>query len=235
LGDSKINISGRSSQSNDGPTTTPAWPAGATRRLPFYLLASLVLAILAGLMTYNYLQQLRNEAVPSQEVLVARVDLNPGESIESPAIEIRSIPEIILPEKYLTEPNQAIGRSPAAPIYANELINPNRLSGAGSSGLRGKLPDGTWAMVLPKDWLVSPIPPLVPGDRIDLLAYPPGEGIDSAGLLVSKIQIFDSIELEDRHNQLIIAVDLEQGKRLLFAHTNGYRIIPLLPAEGEES
>jgi Flp pilus assembly protein CpaB len=202
--------------------------------LPFYLLASLVLAILTGLMTYQYLHQVRLSAVPSREVLVAKIDLHPGESIERTAIEIRSVPEIILPVGYLSEPNQVIGRLAVAPIYADELIHSERLSGTGSSSISRMLPNGNWAMVFPKDWFSNPIPPIATGDRLDFLVYPPGEGIESAGLLVSKIQILNPIEVDDVQDQMIIAVDLEQAKLLLFAHTNGYRIIPLLNAQGEE-
>ena len=41
------------------PETTPQWASGARRRIPFYLLASLLLALLAAVVTFIYLEQAR--------------------------------------------------------------------------------------------------------------------------------------------------------------------------------
>jgi Flp pilus assembly protein CpaB len=182
-------------------------------------------------MAFEYLERVRREAVPVRDVLIATRDLDPGMSIESDAIEVRSIPEILLPVGVLTEPDQASGRLVTAPIYAQELIHPNRLSGSGSSGLAALLPQGSFAMIIPTSWFVSPIPELSSGERLDLLVYAPGEGLEGAGLLASEILVLDPGDQDENMDQLVVAVDLEQAKRLLFAHANGCLMVPLLPAD----
>ena len=44
--------------------------------------------------------------------------------------------------------------------------------------------EGQWAMVLPAGWLVSPVPGLNPGDRLDVLGYQTGQPVEEAGLIV---------------------------------------------------
>jgi hypothetical protein len=55
------------------PETTPSWAAGVRRRLPFYLLAAFLLALLAAVVTFIYLEQLRASMVPTTTALVARM------------------------------------------------------------------------------------------------------------------------------------------------------------------
>ena len=38
------------------PETTPSWAAGVRRRIPFYLLAAFLLALLAAVVTFIYLE-----------------------------------------------------------------------------------------------------------------------------------------------------------------------------------
>lgn len=201
--------------------------------MPFYLLAAALLAILAGVITYDFLHQLRLEAVPNHQVLVAKADIQPGELIDGLKIEAREVPEIVLPNGALTQQNQAVGRVAIAPIYADEVLHSNRLSGSGRSGISGILPEGSWAMVMPSDWLVSPIPELRNGERLDFLAYLPGEEMDSAGLLVSNVPVLNTDETDELTDRLILAVNMEQAKLFLFARANGYLLVPLLPAPKE--
>ena len=58
---------GRPALARPSPETTPSWAAGVRRRLPFYLLAALVLAGLAGILTFLYLDRLRAEPVSRME------------------------------------------------------------------------------------------------------------------------------------------------------------------------
>ena len=53
------------------PETTPSWAAGVRRRIPFYLLAAFLLALLAAVITFIYLEQLRASMVPTATALVA--------------------------------------------------------------------------------------------------------------------------------------------------------------------
>ena len=57
--------------STSPPETTPSWAAGVRRRIPFYLLAAFLLAVLAAVVTFIYLEQLRASMVPTAAALVS--------------------------------------------------------------------------------------------------------------------------------------------------------------------
>jgi len=210
------------------PETTPTWTAGVRRRLPFYLLTSLVLAILAGFLTFRYLDRLRSAALPTAKALVARQDIPAGASIVETMIEVREVPEAILPAGHLTDPAQAVGREPVFDIVANEVLLPSRFHGAAQAALSARLPDGRWAMVLPGGWLVSPVPELASGDRIDLLAYQGGQPSQTAGLVVSDLAVLLFVGPADNPEQLTLTVTLEEAKAIFVSHVNGFSLLPLL-------
>ncbi len=215
------------------PETTPSWASGVRRRLPFYLLAALLLALLAGVVTFIYLEQLRASMVPAAAALVARLSIRPGETITETMVEVRAVPEAIVPPERLTSVAQAIGRTVLVPLAAGEVILPQRLSGADEAGLSRRLPDGRWAMVLPGAWLASPIPEIGTGDRVDLLAYQSGQPADQAAVIVSAIEVLTVAGSPSQAEALTVAVELEEAAAVTYARANGFLLLPLLrPAGG---
>jgi Flp pilus assembly protein CpaB len=162
------------------------------RRLPFYILAAFILAVAAGSLTFVYLERLRASAVPTHAALVARVDIRPGTVLDETMVEVRQVPDTVLPAGALESPAQAAGRAAIAPLAAGEVILPIRLSG-GEGGLASRLPDGRWAMVLPSGWLAAPLPSLAAGDRIELMAYQAGQPADEAGVIVSAVEVLEVV------------------------------------------
>jgi len=214
------------------PETTPSWAAGVRRRLPFYLLAAFLLAALAAVVTFIYLEQLRASMVPTAPALVARQAIRPGETITEAMVEVSAVPEAIVPAERLTAPSQAIGRTALVPLAAGEVILPQRLSGAGEAGLSRRLPDGRWAMVLPGSWLASPIPEIGVGDRVDLLAYQPGQAVDQAAVIVSAIEVLGVAGTAAEAEALTLAVELEEAAAVTYARANGFLLLPLLRPSG---
>jgi Flp pilus assembly protein CpaB len=81
------------------------------RRLPFYILAAFILAVAAGSLTFVYLERLRASAVPTHAALVARVDIRPGTVLDETMVEVRQVPDTVLPAGALESPAQAAGRA----------------------------------------------------------------------------------------------------------------------------
>jgi len=215
------------------PETTPSWAAGVRRRIPFYLLAAFLLALLAAVVTFIYLEQLRASMVPTAAALVARQAIRPGETITETMVEVRAVPEAAVPAERLTSSVQAVGRTALVPLAAGEVILPQRLSGTGEAGLSRRLPDGRWAMVLPGSWLASPIPEIGLGDRVDLLAYQPGQPADQAAVIVSAIEVLAVTGTAADAEALTLAVELEEAAAVTYARANGFLLLPLLrPAGG---
>lgn len=63
------------------PETIPSWAYGVRRRMPFYLMAALLLALLADEVTFIYLEELRTTMVSTAQALVARQAIPPGEAM----------------------------------------------------------------------------------------------------------------------------------------------------------
>ena len=171
------------------PETTPNWAAGLRRRIPFYILGAVLLAIIAGVLAFLYLDRIRHESLPTLSAVVAVHELRPGIEIVEGMVELRPVPEGVLPADALQQVGEALGRIPAGPISANEILQVSNFVGEAGAGLSAQLPDGRWAMVLPAGWLTSPLPNLQRGDRLDLMAYLPGQPIEEAGVIVSAVEI----------------------------------------------
>ncbi len=192
---------------------------------------AIVLAALAGLLTFLYLDRLRLSSVPTRLAVVARQEIRPGAVLDEGMIEARAVPEGILPANALTSLAEAAGRVAIAPLAANEVLLTSKLSG-GEAGLASRLPDGRWAMILPSGWLATPLPSLAAGDRLDLLAYQSGAPLSDAAVIVSAVEALEVLGDPPGSSGLTLAVTLEQASAVLYARGNGFAILPLLRPQG---
>jgi len=209
--------------------TTPNWSGGFRRRLPFYLLLALVLALLSGVLVFSYLENTRAGMLPSTNVVVASQALQAGSPITADQVELVLVPEGVLPESAIDDLSLAIGRVPAYPVEAKQVIQSAHFSGAAKAGLSGRLPVDRWALVLPTSWLVGTPPSAQPGDRFDLLAYQPGRPAEEAGLIASDVPLMDG----GRESGLLtFAVTFEQASTLLYCRANGFSLLLLLRPGG---
>jgi Flp pilus assembly protein CpaB len=214
------------------PETSPNWTASARRRLIFYLFAAILLAALAGILTFVYLDRLRAASLPSNPAVVALVDIAPGDTIDETMVAVEPLPENALPAGYLTGVSQAVGRVAAVPIAAREVLLPSRFVGGGGEGLSGRLPDGRWAMILPVGWLISGTPELIEGDRLEIMAYQAGQPEDQAGVIVTAVEVLSISGPADNPDRLTLAVDLDQARTLLYSRVNGFSMLGLLRPAG---
>jgi Flp pilus assembly protein CpaB len=218
-----------STQAPPAPGTTPGWSAGFKRRIPFYILIALLFSLLAGALVFIYLEDARSRMLPSRKVVIASVDISPGTVLTAEHLTLQNVPEGIVPDRVFQDTGQAIGRTAAIPILAKQVILDSFFVGAATSGLSTRLPDGRWGMVLPGDWLASPAPESLPGDRFDLLVYQPGRPADEAGVVVSNVQL---LEGGTGSNLFTFAVTIEEAKSILYARSNGFTLMLLLRPDG---
>jgi Flp pilus assembly protein CpaB len=215
------------------PSTTPDWESSARRRVPFYLVTALLLAILAAVLTYNYLEGVRAAAVPTGKAVIALQDIRPGTAIQRDMVEVRDVPEAALPSSRLTTVSEAVGRLASMPLSAGEVLLSSKVSGGPEFSLSSRLPDGRWGMVLPAGWMISPVPELSPGDRIELLTYQGGQPVDEASVVVSAVEVLQFSGDSSNPAQLTLAVTLDEAISILYARVNGFTLLPLLRPRGE--
>ncbi|NIM93002.1 MAG: hypothetical protein GTO18_04735 [Anaerolineales bacterium] len=225
------------SSTNDRPyvpplETTPNWVAGVRRRMPFYVLTAVLLAILAGVLTFTFLERVQSVAVPTTQAVVALQDIRPGSVVKESMIEVRDVPDAQLPDDAVKKLSDVVDRAAVLPIVSGEVLVHSRVSGGAGGGLSARLPDGRWAMVLPGNWFVSPVPELHVSDRIDLVAYQAGDPIGEAGVIVTAVEIINFAGSPDSSGNLTLAVTLDEAVAVLYAHVNGFHLLPLLRPQG---
>lgn len=218
-------------QTSASPETTPNWAGGFRQRIPFYILAAIIFGLVAALLAFFYLDRLQREALPTGKVIVLVSDLEAGSELASEQVDLRSVPSNVIPDGSLNEIGQAVGRMLARPMRANEILLRSDLVGEAGSGLSARLPDGRWAMVFPAGWLVSPVPPLIRGDRLDLMAYQAGQPVDEVGIIVTNVEVLEFVGTASSPERLTLAVDLDQAAAVLYARANGFSLLALLKAE----
>lgn len=106
-------------------------------------------------------------------VLVARVDLAPGDPLDATTTAVRLLPAAVVPAG-------ALGAVPSSPalalgaVAAGEIVHPSRVGRPGDSPLTARLPPGQRgvAVPLPED---APLP-LAAGNLVDVVAVADGTG-----------------------------------------------------------
>jgi hypothetical protein len=86
-------------------------------------------------------------------------------------------------------------------------------------------------MVLPAGWLVTPLPELDRGDRLDLLAYAVSQPAETAGVVVEAVEIL-AAPSGGGGNQVTLAVTLQEAIAVVYARANGFQLLPLLRPRG---
>jgi Flp pilus assembly protein CpaB len=213
--------------------TTPNWSGGFRRRVPFYILLAILLSLVSAVLTFFYLEDLRARSIPSLTVVVALRDIRPGTIITVDDVGLQEAPQGIVPTNHMQDVDRVVGRSSIATIHEKEVILSSDLAGVEQSSLSDRIPDGRWAMILPAAWLVSPVPTVREGDRLDLMAYLAGQSREELGLVVSAVECIGFAPGSDQAEYLTLAVTQEEAKAILFARANGYSLLVLLrPAGG---
>lgn len=122
-------------------------------------------------MTVNTLWQAdaaRNRWTDTREVVVTTGDLDTGRVIGVDDVRAVKLPQAAIPSGATTASvDQLVGATVNRPIYAGEVVVDGRLGPAGLGPVAARIPAGFRAVAVPTG---SAVPPLAPGDRVDLLA-----------------------------------------------------------------
>lgn len=215
------------------PETTPRWHQATRSRARLYLMMALLLALLAAVLTYLYLQRIREQSLPTTPAVVVVSHLPPQSVLSQDSLELRQLPRAMLPQGAIQDLEQATGRLTRYPMAAGEVLLQQDLLSEQDAGLAGRLPDGRWAMVLPIGWLASPLPQIEQGDHLDILAYPPGQDVEQAELIVERVELVEVNGPVEGVARVTLAVSLEQATSILYSHVNGFQMLGLLRAIGE--
>lgn len=117
-------------------------------------------------------EQARDRWGKTRPVVVARRDIEPGESVDNSVVAVRDLPVAIVSDAALSAP--PIGSVVRYPVVSGEPLVGDRLAPEGVTGLAALVPRGHRAVGLPRAQLATP--PLEVGDMVDVLVVPPQDG-----------------------------------------------------------
>ncbi len=165
----------------------------------------------------------------SRPVVVATRDLVPGEVVDGGALEVRDMPDGMLPDGVI---GGAPGDSPAGavvrqPILAGEPVVAARIAPHGLTGAAALVPPGARAVAVPLG--PSGAPPVTIGDLVDVLTVVPTglDGVDRepAFPLVEQATVVDVTD-----QAVTVAVPEDDAPRVAWALSNGAVVLALAGA-----
>ena len=153
----------------------------SSRSSRFYLLVSIVAAILASVTLLAYLQSLRSRIAESGrlvQLVVAAKDLEAGEVLDPSSLSLVDFPDRYLLPGSCTDPLALTGGTLRHAIRAGEPLLESSLLPPGGGGLAlDSLEKGFRAYPLPSSSVSFPAGELPAGSRVDILAVA-GDGAD---------------------------------------------------------
>jgi pilus assembly protein CpaB len=144
-----------------------------------WLIAGLVVALLAGLVGYMTLQRAtvartaQGPVNPPVPVVVAARTVPVRSALGAGDLQTKELPAEAVPEGAVRDVDQATGKITLVDLYAGEvvlqqrLVDPNEVSGDGRMAL--VVAEDQVLMAFPAEDLMSKVGVLKPGDHVDLL------------------------------------------------------------------
>ena len=214
------------------PLTTPDWQAAVRRRTQFYLLVAFLLAILFGVLVFQFfIQQAPAEPEPRNKAVFANQDIALGTAITAEMMELRDVPTEAVPSLHYSFIEQVVGRVTLYPLVAGEVILPGKLLGDTGGPMAQRCPSGYWCVSIPATWFVAAPPDLAEGDSLEIAAVQPGSPLDEAGYIATEVLVV-SLPQGSEDGAYVLAVDDQEAIWILYAHANEFQLLVLLRPAG---
>lgn len=207
-----------------------------------FIFMALLCAVIAGVLVVNALRM----AVPTVPVIIARADIEPGQTITENMLDIRNYPRAVLPDDRITGKNfdNMIGRHARTAIAAGDPVRARHIAEFTPEG-------GTVAarltLIKRADWRAVALPAeasaglnVEPGDRVDIIgtldALDEGEQITTSKVLVWAAPVIytPSGEEEKEKGGIVVALSPPDAERVSLAVAEG-KILAVLNPLGKVS
>ncbi len=153
-----------------------------------WLFSGALLALIAGLLTFRTINEATTNAtlskleeMPTLQVLVAGQDIGARQLIDESMIKTQKIPATLVPEGYIKEAVDVVGKISQMPLVAGEILLSSRLLSPTdpTSPVLYKMKSNEVLLAVPATAILGQTGMLAVGDRIDL-AYTVAIDFDSA-------------------------------------------------------
>ena len=142
---------------------------------PFIFLGvAIIIAFIASLLIYNYLQskaKVKDVTLETQSIAVAKVDLNWGTVLNKEMIEMKPFLKKSLPVGHFSDPSSLIGRVLVSPVKTNEPIFESKLAPTTikAGGVAAVVSPKKRAVAVKVDKVIGVAGFIYPGNRVDVL------------------------------------------------------------------
>ncbi len=214
------------------PTTTPDWRAAVRRRTRFYILAAILLAILFGILVFQFFAR-QQRITPGEltSAVFATQDIEADTQITLDMLEVREVSIQAVPESHLNFLEQAVGELTLYPVVEGEVILGEKLAGDRGGAVAQRCPSGKWCVSIPVVWFIAAPPDLAVGDRVEIASVLPGRSLEEAGFIAAGVMV---VELPDTTEipAYVFAVENGEALSLLYARANEFQLLVLLRPAG---
>jgi len=215
------------------PTTTPDWQAAVRRRTRFYLLVAVLLAVLFGVLVFQFFSR-QQQMVPGEltSVVFAAQEIKSGTTLSAEILEVREVSVRAIPGSHFSYKEQAIGQVTLYPLVEGEVLLPEKLAGDRGGAVAQRCPPGKWCVSIPVAWFIATPPDLAVGDRLEIASVLPGNSLEEAGFIATTVQVV-ALPGGEEFPAYVLAVDDQEAMSLLYARANKFQLLVLLrPAGG---
>ena len=183
----------------------------------YFLLAGVV-GLAAVFLVHRFITSTMSiPIIPSSQLVVAEVDIAPGEAMANRVLRVATWPRDIIPPRAVTSVKELEGRVAQTPIAKGEPILLSKLAPEGTAaGLGGLLDPNSLAVTVKTDEVSGVAGFINAGDRIDVMVEMPGAGGSNEHFskiilqnlkVLSKGQAWD--QAADKKPQVVPTVTLE--------------------------
>ena len=206
------------------------------KRLVFVMCGAVVFGLIAAFSVSRYLSGTQAYAKSLNSVVVAKVDIAPGEKIIAEQLASVQFPRNAMPEGTFDAMDKLIGRVAVVQIAAREPVTDFKLAPEGSAGgLSAVIPEGYRAMTVKVDDVVGISGFVMPGALVDVVvvinpAEANGQQNPISKIVLQNIKVLANGQnidrpKNDREAESVKAVTLqvtpEQAEKLALASSEG--------------
>ena len=206
------------------------------KRLVFVMGGAVVFGLVAAVSVSRYLSSAQAYTKNLNNVVVAKVAVQPGEKLIAEQLEVVQFPRTAVPDGVFESPEKLVGRVVVVSIAAREPFTEFKLAAEGSAGgLSAMIPEGYRAMTVKVDDVVGVSGFVLPGALVDVVVVinPVENGMGQnpiSKIVLQNIKVLANGQNIDkpqneREAEAVKAVTLqvtpEQAEKLALASTEG--------------
>ncbi|HYO99843.1 MAG TPA: Flp pilus assembly protein CpaB [Pyrinomonadaceae bacterium] len=206
------------------------------KRLVFVMFGAVVFGLIAAFSVSRYLSGTQAYAKNLNSVVVAKVDIQPGEKIIAEQLQSVQFPATAMPDGTFESVDKLVGRVAVVQIAAREPVTDFKLAPEGSAGgLSAVIPEGYRAMTVKVDDVVGISGFVMPGALVDVVVVinpveTHGQQNPISKIVLQNIKVLANGQnidrpKNDREPESVKAVTLqvtpEQAEKLALASSEG--------------